>query len=169
MSSTRCSSQDVARALLPDASRLISTRSSGALQAQRHECPRHDGRSTSALAAARVAGVALLLACAGRAQDAYVAIDAPSNRVIAGAKLALAVSFTNQAGTPLDTTNLVWTSSNPGFGTVTSAGVLTGLMPGDVIITATDSSTSASDTVLIHVVPSAIIMTPPSIELSAGS
>src|SRR5215472_436891 len=111
----------------------------------------------------------LLLASAAHAQDAYVTLNASVSRVIAGAKLGLAVTFTDSAGTPMDASGLVWVSSNPAFGAVDSTGVVSGLMPGDTTVTVKDTGSGASDSVLIHVLPSAIIMQPPSIEFAAGS
>jgi hypothetical protein len=110
-----------------------------------------------------------LLASAANAQDAFVNLNASVSRVIAGAKLTLGVSFTDSAGTPMDATGLVWVSSNPAFGAVDSTGVVSGLIPGDTTVTVKDSGSGASDSVLIHVLPSAIVMQPPFIEFAAGS
>jgi hypothetical protein len=112
---------------------------------------------------------ALLLAGAAAAQNAYVTISAPANNVIAGDKLPLDVSITNLAGTPLDSSGLVWTCSNPAFATVTSQGVVSGLLPGDVTVAVTDPNTQASDSMVVHVVPSAITIQPASLELAAGA
>jgi hypothetical protein len=113
--------------------------------------------------------LALLIAAQAFAQNAFVRITAPGVTVLAGAQLQLAGSITNVAGTPMDASALAWTSSDSTLGSVSAGGLVQGIMPGDITVTAADSVSGASASILIHVVPLAIKVQPPTLTLTAGS
>jgi hypothetical protein len=102
-------------------------------------------------------------------QTAYVRVTSPAPGLLTGAQMQLAASITDLAGTPIDASGLVWSSSNPAFATVSSSGMLQGLLPGDITVSVTDSNTTASASLLVHVVPRSINIQPPTLELAAGA
>jgi len=110
-----------------------------------------------------------VLSAAAYAQTAFVNISAPGAKVLAGAQMQLSASITDVAGTPIDASGLGWSSSNSAFATVSTSGVVRGIAPGDITVTVADSNTGASDFMLLHIVPGAIVIQPASLELAAGS
>jgi hypothetical protein len=113
--------------------------------------------------------LSLIFASAGFCQTAFVSIYVPGTKVVAGAQMQLAGNLTDVVGTPLDPSGLTWSSSNNTLGKVSSVGTVSGLMPGDITVTATDSNSGAFASVLIHIVPGTITMQPSSLELTVGS
>ena len=116
------------------------------------------------------AGGGLLLVCgAVFAQSAIVRISAPAPNVIAGASMQLQGNITDLAGTPVDSSGLVWSSSDPNSATVSADGTVEGLLPADVAVTAADTISGASASMLLHIIPLSISLQPGSLELAAGS
>lgn len=114
--------------------------------------------------------LALPLLCASAwAQNAQLSISAPGSNVVVGAQMQLSASITDAAGTPLDASGLGWSVSSSTLATISTSGAVQGLLPGDVKVTAADSNSGASSTMLLHIVPSAISIQPSSLELAAGS
>lgn len=109
------------------------------------------------------------LAAAAGAQTAYVRISAPGPSVLAGAQMQLSATITDAAGTPLDASGLSWSSSDANSGPVSASGVLQGLLPADVTITATDANTGAFAAILVHIVPKAIAIQPSTLQIAAGN
>ncbi|HLH16647.1 MAG TPA: Ig-like domain-containing protein [Bryobacteraceae bacterium] len=110
-----------------------------------------------------------LMATAAYAQSAYVRISAPAASVLAGAQMQLSATVIDPAGTPLDASGLSWTSSDANSGPISASGVLQGVLPADVTITATDANTDASANILVHIVPKAITIQPAKLQVAAGN
>lgn len=117
----------------------------------------------------RLLAVAVLASLAAHGQTAVVSLSSPAPAVLVGAQLQLAGGITDLAGTPGDAFALAWSSSDSSRGAVSSAGMLRGVLPGDVTITASDPNSGASASLLIHVIPLAVTMQPSAVELTAGS
>jgi Bacterial Ig-like domain (group 2) len=97
-----------------------------------------------------------LLPLSAFAQSAYVTIFVPSTKIVVNAQMQLSSAFTNVAGTPLNTSRLAWSSSDPTIGSVDAQGLVSGIAPGDVTITLADSASGASAFANLHIVPSLI-------------
>ena len=110
-----------------------------------------------------------LVAAAAYAQSAYVRISAPASSVLAGAQMQLSATVIDPAGTPLDASGLSWTSSDSNSGPISASGVLQGVLPADVTVTATDANTGASASILVHIVPKAIAIQPATLQVAAGN
>ena len=110
-----------------------------------------------------------LSVCAANAQTAFVSLASPARTVLVGGQIQLSAAIVDLAGTPLDGSGLAWSSSDPTKGTVTGAGMVRGILPGDLTVTASDANSGASAAVLLHVVPLALTLQPSSLEIAAGS
>ncbi len=72
-------------------------------------------------------------------------------------------------GTELEGADVLWTSSDPSVAGVSSDGAVTGLAPGDAVITATMSSDAANrDSVVVTVLPVSMTLSPATVTLLAG-
>ena len=97
-----------------------------------------------------------LVASRVHAQTAVVTVTSPSPKVTVSAQMHLSASITDVAGTPLDASGLAWTTSDPTIASVSAAGMVRGLFPGDVSVTATDASTGAAGSTLLHITPASM-------------
>jgi hypothetical protein len=108
--------------------------------------------------------VLALLALAGlgastiHAQSAVVTITSPSAKVMVNAQMRLSAVITDVAGTPLDSSGLAWTTSDSTIASISDTGMVRGLFPGDVSVTATDSNTGVAGSTLLHIAPASISM-----------
>ena len=107
--------------------------------------------------------------CAAQAQTAFVSLSSPARTVLVGGQIQLSAGITDVAGTPLDPSGLAWSSSDATIGAVTGAGVVRGILPGHLTVTASDATSGASAAVILHVVPLALTLQPASLEIAAGS
>jgi len=116
------------------------------------------------------AAVALTLAsfATARAQSAYITLSAPSNSVLVNASTQIAASLADVAGTPLDSSGLVWSSSDTTLATVSAGGTVQGVAPGDVNIGVSDSNSGASASMLLHVIPGSLTIQLSSSQLHVG-
>src|SRR5438128_849048 len=102
----------------------------------------------------RYSPLILIAFSAALAEDvAYVTIYAPSPKVLVSARMQLDVAITDLVGTPIDASGMLWAPSDPAIATVSPQGLVSGVAPGEVTITAADSYTGASTFVSIHVIP----------------
>src|SRR5205085_1320595 len=67
-----------------------------------------------------------------------------------------------------DSGSLNWASSDPNVAAVSSAGLVSGLMPGDAQIGVTDSNTGVAAWTLIHVVPASLSLRVSVASIAAG-
>ena len=100
--------------------------------------------------------LAAIAASGLRAQSAVVTVTSPSAKVMVNAQMRLSAAITDVAGTPLDASGLSWTTSDPTIASVSASGMVQGLFPGDVSVTATDANSGAGGSTLLHVAPSSI-------------
>jgi hypothetical protein len=107
--------------------------------------------------------------CAAHAQTAFVSLSSPARTVLVGGRIQLSASLTDLYGTPLDPSTLAWSASDSTIGSVTGAGVVRGVLPGDLTVTAADATSGASAAMLLHVVPLGLAVQPPSLEIAAGA
>jgi uncharacterized protein YjdB len=87
-------------------------------------------------------------------QVGSVSVSLPAATVQVGASVTATVEVRSTAGAALSGRAVTWASSNPAFATVTDAGVITGVAPGMVSITATSDGRSGS--VALTVVPAPV-------------
>jgi DNA/RNA endonuclease G (NUC1) len=81
---------------------------------------------------------------------ASVAVTPLNATVSVGATITLSASGFDSSGQPINGLAFDWTSSAPGIASVSSAGVVTGLAAGDVLITAT-AANGVSNSATVHV------------------
>ncbi len=92
---------------------------------------------------------------------ASVTITAPATTIAVGQAVTLSASELDASGNQLSGQTVAWTTSSASVATVTSAGVVTGIAPGQTIITATDQSKSAQTTITVsQAVASCAAVTP---------
>ena len=85
-----------------------------------------------------------------------ITVTAPVYNVLVNGNLQLTPSITDLVGTPLDTSSLLWASSDGSIAAVSSSGLVTGLFPGDITIGVADANTGVSIWTPIHVVPASV-------------
>ena len=127
--------------------------------------------STSGVVSAHKPGTANIIAIAGT-QSAQAVVDVseePASRkptvtitpstvgVVAKATVTLAVSVVDTTGKSVTGPSVSWSSASPAIATVTQAGVVTGVAPGTVKITASSGGGSVSSLLTVTAAPS----TPP--------
>lgn len=105
------------------------------------------------LAAALVVGLPALSACGGdgtgpldgQPEVSAVVVTAPEDTLVAVSKtVPLAATATNSLGIPVSNVSFVWRSLNETVATVSNAGIVRGVVPGPVTITATAGGRSGS-------------------------
>jgi hypothetical protein len=112
----------------------------------------------------RLAAIFLLAASTVAAQNVLVTVRAPSSKVLVNGSVRLSAAITAIDGTPLDSGSLAWSSSDSSIASVSSTGMVAGVMPGDAQISVTDSGTGTAASTLVHVVPASL-----SLQISAPS
>lgn len=101
---------------------------------------------------------------------ATVVVTPDSSDVAVGSTRALAAATRDAAGAALTGRTVTWTSSNIAVATVSTAGVVTGVVPGTVTITATSETRVGTARVRIVPIPVAtVILTPDSSDIRLGS
>jgi uncharacterized protein YjdB len=133
--------------------------------------------STTGLVTAVAAGVATITATSeGKNGTASVSISnvavgtvtvqpqGPS--IVQGAKVQLSATVLDVNGTVVTDRVVTWSSSNTTQAVVSSTGIVTGVSPGTVIITATSEGKSGTTTVTVTQVPVAsVTLSPPSVSV----
>jgi hypothetical protein len=105
----------------------------------------------------RLIAITALTAAAAAAQgNVLVTVQPPSSKLLVSGSMQVAGFITTIDGTPLDAGSLTWSSSDSTVASVSSSGMVTGLMPGDVQISVTDSNTSVAASTIVHVVPASL-------------
>jgi DNA/RNA endonuclease G (NUC1) len=87
---------------------------------------------------------------------ASVTVAPLSATVHVGANLALTATAFDAVGQPIAGASFAWSSSAPGVATVSSAGVVTGVAPGDALITAT-AANGLANSAAVRVDPQASV------------
>jgi hypothetical protein len=95
-------------------------------------------------------------ASTAHAQSAVVTVTSPSAKVLVNAQMRLSAAITDIAGTPLVSSGLAWTTSDSTVASISADGMVRGLFPGDVSVSATDPNTGAAGSTLLHVAPGSI-------------
>lgn len=85
----------------------------------------------------------------GTAAVASVTVTGPTTPIFVGATTSLTVSTKDAAGAAVSGAAVTFTSSSDAIATVSSAGVVTGVTPGTVTITATSNGKTGTATVTI--------------------
>lgn len=102
-------------------------------------------------------------------QVGSVSVSLPAATVQVGASVTASVEVRSTAGAALSGRAVTWTSSNSAFATVTDAGVITGVAPGTVSITATSEGRSGSATLAVVPAPvNVVTLTLPAATLVAA-
>src|SRR5689334_278324 len=92
----------------------------------------------------RLAAIVALSAGSLAGQSVMVSVQAASSKVLVNSSLQVGATITALDGTPLDPGSLSWSTSDSKIAAVTSAGLVTGLAPGDAQISVTDSNTGTA-------------------------
>jgi hypothetical protein len=94
-----------------------------------------------------------------------------ASTIASGTMLQLAATGTFSDGSTQDlTTSVSWSSANPSFATVSSAGVMTGVAPGDATISAMFGSTNASASVNVSAAAlTTLAIVPGQVSLAKGT
>ncbi len=116
----------------------------------------------------KLATIAALAAGCLAAQNVVVTVQAGSSRVLVNGTAQLDAAITAIDGTPLDPRSLTWSSSDSSIASVSAAGMVTGLAPGDAQIGVTDSNTGTAAWTMLHVVPSSMSLQVSAPTLAAG-
>jgi Bacterial Ig-like domain (group 2) len=122
----------------------------------------------SSIPFSKLAAIAALAASCLGAQSAVVTVQASSSKVLVNGTAQVGASITAIDGTPLDSGSLTWASSDSTIATVSAAGLVTGLTPGDAQIGVTDSNTGMAAWTLLHVVPASMSLQMSAATLAAG-
>lgn len=140
--------------------------------------------STAGLVTAKAAGSATITATSeGKSGTAAITVALPpvasvtvspaTGSVSPGLTLQLTATTNDASGQPLTGRPVTWTTSDASKATVGSSGVVTGVSPGSVTITATSEGKSGSAilTVADVTAPSfvSVTITPPSVDVSNGA
>jgi uncharacterized protein YjdB len=100
---------------------------------------------------------------------ATVTLSFPSTTLFVGASAQATLTLRDAAGNVLNGRVVTWSSSNPQFATVSSAGLVTSVAPGSTSITATSEGRSASATITVTLPPVAsVTVTPATNVVTAG-
>ena len=102
---------------------------------------------------------------------AHILITPETARLVRGASLTLSTSSITVNGRLVEGRPVAFATSDPTRATVTSAGVVTALSPGDVVLTATSEGTSASSTLTVTAIPDSVqhvTVTPANAALKVG-
>ena len=127
------------------------------------------GRVNVAATAEGKSGVASVnvVALPGRVTSVRIAPDKASVFVAASVNL-VATAFDGR-GVAVTGRPVVWTTNNAGVAAVTQTGRVTGLLPGNAVITAVVDGASANSTITVSIMPvSRVIVTPADIAIDAG-
>ena len=116
----------------------------------------------------KLATIAALAAGCLTAQNVVVTVQAGSSRVLVNGTAQVDAAITAIDGTPLDPRSLTWSSSDAGIASVSAAGLVTGLAPGDAQIGVTDSNTGTAAWTMLHIVPSSMSLQVSSPTLAVG-
>lgn len=87
---------------------------------------------------------------------ASVVVSAPQGTMEAGATLQLSAQARTASGSPLGGKGFTWSSSSTATAEVSATGQVTGVAPGSVIITATETGSQKAGTVSLSVTPAAV-------------
>ena len=93
---------------------------------------------------------------------AAVEITPSTASILIGGSTQLTAIARNVSGQPLGGRTVFWSSSSPSLASVSSAGVVTGLAPGNAVIIASIEGKQASATVTVRAVPVAAVQVTPS-------
>jgi uncharacterized protein YjdB len=105
----------------------------------------------------------------GRVSVASVDVSPAQASVLAGSTVQLSATPRDASGTPLPDRTVVWASSDNSIAPVSQQGVVTGIRPGTVTITASSEGHSGSSTVTVTLVPVASVsVAPPTLDLPVG-
>jgi trimeric autotransporter adhesin len=98
-----------------------------------------------------------------------VAVSPSSSSVQQGSTVQLTSTLTDIVGNVLTGRVVSWSSSNSSIASVSALGLVNGVAPGDVIITATSEGRSGSATVKVTAVPVAsVVVSPPTVTVMTG-
>jgi hypothetical protein len=122
----------------------------------------------SSIPFSKLAAIAALAAGCLAAQSVVVTVQAGSPKVLVNGTTQVGAAITAIDGTPLDPSTLTWASSDSTIATVSAAGLVTGLAPGDAQIGVTDGNTGTAAWTLLHVVPASLSLQLSAATLSAG-
>lgn len=100
---------------------------------------------------------------------AKVAVSPQGPTISTGSSVQLSATVTDANGTVVSNRAVSWTTSNAAIATVSSTGVVTGVIPGTATITATSEGKSGSATVTVTLVPAGnVTVAPTSLALTPG-
>jgi hypothetical protein len=97
---------------------------------------------------------------------ASVSLSASASTVICGSQLPVAALVTDRSANPIANAPLTWSSSDTSIASVDSSGVVTGILPGMITITA--GSGAVRGTFQLQIVPLRIDVTPAQRQLKIG-
>ena len=98
-----------------------------------------------------------------------VTVDPPAMTLAPGQSRAVAASIIGADGTPLSGIAMTWMSNNPAVATVSSAGVITGVMSGNAIVLVTAQGYQAAVAVTVQAPsPATVTLLPSSVAVLAG-
>jgi len=100
---------------------------------------------------------------------ASVTVTPPTASVVVGQTTTLQAQTLDANGAVLTGRTVAWSSSNTGIATVSQAGVVTGVAPGNATITATSEGKSATSAITVTAVPvGSVTVAPASLPLQTG-
>jgi len=129
------------------------------------------GRSAALAAAAYAAISCLAVETAGPTSSAVasVLVSPAAGDLAVGETMQLTVTLKDAAGSRLTGRLVTWESSNPGVATVSNSGLVTGVAPGQVTITASSEGTGGRAAISVTVIPvAAVAVWPPSSSIPVG-
>ena len=106
----------------------------------------------------RLTTIAAFAAGCLAAQSVVVTVQSSSPNVLVNGTAQVGASITALDGTPLDQASLSWSSSDSTVATVSAAGLVTGIAPGDARIGVTDANTGIAASTMLHVVPASLAL-----------
>ncbi len=133
-----------------------------------------EGRSRGAVRSVRAAVLALLVAVACSSPEApipvaTVTVSPSTGAVIVGTTQSFSAAIRDGAGNALSGRTVAWSSSNASIASMTSAGLLTAVAPGTVVVTAASEGRAGTAAVTVLPIPVAsLTITPGSASLIAG-
>jgi trimeric autotransporter adhesin len=127
------------------------------------------GRADIAATAEGKSGVSAVTVLALPAQVASVRITPDRLDLFVAQTASLTARAYDSRGAPIDGRNIVWMTNNVAVAAVSQAGGVTGLVPGNAIVTAVIDGHSATAPVVVRLMPVArVTVTPSDVQLDAG-
>lgn len=120
------------------------------------------GAGTTQVAASKGGKSAVAPVTVSALPPALVRVTPTTSSVITGASTPLTANVLDAGGGLMKGYTVTWSSGSPGIATVSSGGVVSGVSPGNVVITAAAAGMSGTAVVTVRLVPVASVAVAPS-------